>query len=353
MAGLIEVIESGLATTVQDAGRAGYRRLGIATSGALDPLWLACANALVGNPADAAGLECRILGPSLKVVAGPVRIALASDSEARIESAEGVRAALPPWRSATLRTGDSLAVGAAARGVSYLAIAGGVEVPLRLGSRATYLQADLGGVEGRRLRPGDRIPAGAQAARETSERVQSAPGLHEGGPLRVMLGPQADHFSPEALEMFFGAEFVVTRDADRMGIRLDGPRLAHDPRFGAEIVSDGVTPGAIQVPADGRPIVLLADCQTVGGYPKIATVIRADLPRLAHLLPGDRLRFAPVDGAQARAALRAQAGHLARWISGIARFQADGGVEEALLHSANLVSGMVDALADPESAGHS
>jgi allophanate hydrolase subunit 2 len=155
-----------------------------------------------------------------------------------------------------------------------------------------------------------------------------------------MLGPQEDHFTAAALRALAAAEFAVSRDADRMGIRLDGPQLAHDAAAGGEIVSDGVAPGALQVPPDGKPILLLADCQTVGGYPKIATVIRADLPRLAHLQQGDRLRFALVTRAQAHSALLEQRARLESWLARITRYQPAGDIDEVALYSANLISGV-------------
>lgn len=346
MAGLIEVLEAGAATTVQDAGRSGFRRLGIPASGALDGLWLACANALVGNAPGAAGLECRLLGPTLRVQRGPLRLALAARVAARIVRAEGHREDLAPWRSATLAPGDTLRLGATGGAVAYLAVAGGIDLPAQLGSRATYPPAGLGGVGGRALRAGDALPC-APAAGDL-ERAAAPPRLHDGGPLRIVAGPQEAHFSAAARAGLAGDEYRVGRDCDRMGMRLDGPRLDHDPARGADIVSDGVAPGAIQVPGDGRPIVLLADCQTVGGYAKIATVIRADLPRLAHLLPGEALRFRYVGLAEARAALMAQTQRAAAWAAAIRSIAGGGAADESLLASANLVSGMVDALAEAD-----
>lgn len=351
MAGLMEVLDPGAATTVQDAGRYGYRRLGVPPCGALDPLWLACANALAGNAAAVAGLECRVSGPRLRVTEGMVCLALAAPGSALIERAGGERENLPPWHSATLARGDTLRLGAIGGGVAYLAFRGGLEVPLQLGSRATYAAAALGGVDGRGLRAGDRlacagIPPGMQ-------RRQAAPRLHEDGPLRLLAGPQAEHFTDASHATLCGAEFVVSRHTDRMGMRLEGPRLAHRPERGADIASDGTTPGAIQVPADGRPIVLLADCQTVGGYAKIATVIRADLPRLAHLLPGARLRFALVDHATAAQALQRQAHRLVTWLADIASLTDAAAADSGWLLSANLVSGIVDALDErPATPGH-
>lgn len=337
MAGLIEVLDGGLGTTLQDGGRPGYRRYGIALSGALDPVWLACANALVGNAPGTAALELRLTGPRLRVASGRVRVALAGAAAGEVHGAVSGRLTFSPWQSLTLEEGEEIRIGAVRGGIAYLAVAGGVDTPPLLGSRATHLRAGLGGIEGRALAAGDRLPVGAGEI-EGGERRQSA-FAHESGPIRLLPGPQDDHFTPEARRALVEQEFAVSRDADRMGLRLEGPPLLHDPCFGDEIVSDGVAPGALQVPPDGQPILLLADCQTVGGYPKIATAIRADLPRLAHLVPGARLRFAFVTRDEAAIALRAQQARLAAWIEGIAPYTPPGSIDEAALYSANLISG--------------
>lgn len=347
MAALIELLDAGPATSIQDGGRRGYRRLGVPVSGALDALWLACANALVGNRADAAALECRLRGPRLRVCRGPLRLALASEANATLERADGRRELAAPWRSHTLAVGDTLRVGPLGGAIAYLALSGGIDNEAMLGSRSTYPPAALGGIDGRLLQAGDTLacalaPAGPDLAQSRALR-------HDAMPLRLIAGPQADHFSDATVAALSGSEFLVSREADRMGIRLDGPRLSYHASFGGDMVSDAVVPGAIQVPADGRAIVLLADCQTVGGYPKIATVITADLPRLGHLMPGERLRFSLVGPAEASAALRRHTLRLASWISDIRHLTPSGMLDEALLYSANLVSGMVSAMA--ESAG--
>jgi allophanate hydrolase len=173
--------------------------------------------------------------------------------------------------------------------------------------------------------------------------VLPAPTFENDGPLRVMPGPQADHFTAAAFETLYGSSYRVGRAADRMGLRLEGPLLQHDPAHGADIASDAVTPGAIQVPGDGQPIVLLADGQTVGGYAKIATVISADLPRLGRLLPGDELRFAPVDATAAAAARQAADAWLAAQIAAIRPLPPAGGVDLLALYSQNLVDGVIHA----------
>jgi biotin-dependent carboxylase-like uncharacterized protein len=345
---MIEVVDCPLPATFQDAGRPGYRHLGIPLSGALDPEWMAIANALVGNPPHTVALEMRLLGPKLRAPE-PVTIALAGEFSARIEDATGQSRPAANWRSHTLFAGDLLQIGGLRSGIGYLAVHGGFDLPAVLGSRSTYARAGLGGIDGRALRAGDMLkvvcsdghPDGA-AATALPLALRQPPAV-DNAPLRVIPGPQRDHFTDAAWQQFIGTEFTVSREADRMGLRLDGPQLAHalEHARGADIISDGVTPGAIQVPGDGRPILLLADCQTVGGYPKIATVIRADLPRLGHALPGQVLRFAAVTMAEALAARRDAANALTTTIAGI------GVIGPALdldaLYSANLIDGVIDA----------
>lgn len=344
---LIEVIEAGIGNCIQDAGRFGYRSIGVPVSGAADPILLACANRLLGNAPAEAGLEISLVGPRLRAVSGTLRIALAGALSGRVIRSNGSFFDLPAWQTATLFAGDTIALGAAAGGVAYLAISGGFRVPPQLGSRATYTRAQLGGIAGRALAAGDRLPCGSVSGDPWLEFRSEAPFAHPAGPLRVILGPQDDHFEAAALDVFLGQAFTVSRDTDRMGMRLNGPVLRHragsDGKSGADIVSDGVVPGAIQVPGNGLPIVLLADAQTVGGYPKIATVIRADLPRLAHLAPGAPVRFVAVTVAEARAAGRAQTAALAAWYAGIVSFRPPGVIDEAALYAENLISGMIDA----------
>ena len=336
----LEVVEPGLAVTVQDRGRVGYRDIGVPISGALDPVLLAAANALVGNAPGAAGLEVVMSGPAVKAVSGTVRVALAGELGGRVLRARGQVLTVAPWSTATLDPGDSLQVGAMARGVGYVAVSGGVAVAEELGSRSTYRRAALGGVRGRPLMAGDRLPCAGVQGDPWLDTRSPAPFLHADGPIRVIPGPQQDHFTAAALEAFLGQPYTVSRDMDRMGMRLEGPQLAHSER-GAEIVSDGVVPGCIQVPANGQPIILMADCQTSGGYPKIATVISADLPRLGHARPGTVLRFASVSQAEAAAARQDLAHRLALWVGGLESFRPAGFIDDAALYGDNLISGMV------------
>ena len=340
MSAIIEVVEAGLSVTVQDKGRTGYRNIGVPVSGALDPQLMAAANALLGNPADAAVLEVCLGGPALKALSGTVRISLAGELEAQVVNSRGRVLKVLPWQTATLFPGDVIRIGGVAHGVGYVGISGGVRVAPQLGSRSTYLRAGIGGVDGHALAVGDRLPCESMSGDPWLEYCGALPWRRDEGAIRVLLGPQDDYFSEASLQAFLGTPYRATREMDRMGIRLDGERLIHN-ELGAEVVSDGVAPGSIQVPANGQPIVLMADCQTSGGYPKIATVIRADLCRLAHVRPGDEIRFAAVDHAQALAALREQAQNLDRWVAGIASFRPPGVVDEAALYGGNLISGAV------------
>lgn len=343
MSGLIEIVQPGIATTVQDRGRAGHRHHGMPLSGWLDGPLARAANALLGNPPDEAVLELRGMGTVLRVKAGPVRVALAGRIGATCLRSDGSRSALPAWHSATLREGDQLQLGPAESGCAYLAVAGGLLMEPQLGSRSSYWRAGLAGVLGRAFRPGDVLPCGTWDLTDPREWRCRSPWTPNAGPVRVLLGPQQDHFTADAIAQFLGQDWEATAAQDRMGLRFQGQALAHINAAAADIVSDGVTPGAIQVPANGQPIVLLADGQTVGGYPKIATVISADLPRLAHLRPGTRVRFESVNHEAAHRALQDEHQRWQRWLTARETYLPSGTVDEAALYASNLVSGMVNA----------
>jgi 5-oxoprolinase (ATP-hydrolysing) subunit C len=301
MNGLIEVADAGIANSFQDLGRIGYRSMGMAVSGCLDPIYARCANALVGNPPEHAVIEVRGRGPTLTVASGRIRFALTGPlSGTKIIRTDGSKHDAPLWRSISLDPGEKLQVGFVPGKTAYLAVSGGFATPVQLGSRSLYQRADIGTAIVRRAQ----IPCAGLAQRGAHEFAATA-WRHDEGPIRVILGPQNDHFTPEAITDFLANDYKATEARDRMGMRLEGVPLKHRTPALADIVSDGVVPGAIQVPANGQPIILLADCQTVGGYPKIATVISADLPRLAQIKPGDPIRFQAVDMAQAKQALAA------------------------------------------------
>ncbi len=300
---LIEVLRPGLLTTVQDRGRIGYQKFGVPVSGAVDEVALRVGNILVGNPQGAAGLELTALGPQLRFLAGAV-VAL---SGAEVEGdLDGRR--VPWYQSFLVRAGQVLDLRTCARGVrAYLAMAGGIDVPAVLGSRSTCLVAGFGGFRGRALLAGDVLRVGAPPASPGDLCGRGVP--EEWRPrdtspatIRVVLGPQDDAFTAEGCRTFLESTYRVSPHADRMGSRLDGPLIAH--RASADLISDWVPLGGIQVPGDGKPIILLADRQTTGGYPKIATAIGPDVPLAAQRRPGDLLRFRAVSVAEGRAVAR-------------------------------------------------
>lgn len=288
----VEVLEPGLLTTVQDAGRSGWRRLGVAGAGAADPDALSRANEALANRPGAPALECTLAGPTLQFHAA-TRFALAGgDLGARLERADLGGWPVPLGSAVLARPGNVLRFAGRRSGCrAVVAFEGGLDVPAVLGSRATDLAGRFGGYAGRALVAGDRLvlaAAGRQSARERSNETPSSSVV-----VRVVLGPQADHFEPEAVRALLGAGWRVSPSSDRVGCRLDGPLLRHRSR--AELPSDGMVPGSVQVPPDGRPIVMLCDAPTTGGYPKLATVLTRDLPLVAQLVPGEgELRFEEV-----------------------------------------------------------
>jgi allophanate hydrolase len=340
---MLTIVQPGIGTTVQDGGRHGHRHEGVAVSGWLDAPLAEAANALVGNHGGAAVLELRGLGTELRVACGPVRVALAGSISAKWLRADGNASVLPPWQSQTLQMGDRLVLGAANTGCAYLALSGGCQPPAQLGSRSSNWRAGLQGVLGRALRPGDLLPCSVWPTPDPKQWRAPTPWALPDGPVRVMLGPQADHFQPDAVAAFLRDGWEATAEQDRMGLRLRGTPLTHTSPQAADIVSDAVTSGAVQVPANGLPIVLLSDSQTVGGYPKIATVIRADLPRLAHLRPGTRVHFQAVTAAQARQALLDQRNAWISWLATREAFLPPGFIDEEALYGSNLISGQLRA----------
>lgn len=295
-----DVVQPGFLTTVQDGGRYGYQQYGVPVSGAMDRYAFMAANLLVGNGDDDACLEISLLGPLLRVISDTVVSLTGADLSATLNNRP-----LPMWEAVHVSAGDSISFGEPRRGCrSYLAVAGGIDVPPVMGSRSTYVKSGIGGFQGRALRSGDRLSSG-QARRKTPGArmpMQYVPRYQSDHTLRVVLGPQDDHFTTTGIETFLGSEYRVSARADRMGYRLEGPTIEH--RAGADIVSDGIPAGAVQVPADGLPIVLLADRQTTGGYAKIATVCTVDLPELSQACLGERVRFSRVTEKEAHQLLK-------------------------------------------------
>ncbi len=324
------VLSAGFLTSVQDLGRAGYRKSGISIGGALDSHALRVANALVGNEDSAAGLEATL---------GKVRLRF--DDERVVAWCGGAFAVrigdenLPPGHAGLIAKDEELVMVAPNAGSrAWLAVSGGINVPPVLGSRSTDLRGNFGGFEGRTLRDGDVISLFKERRFETAgligRRLQtaapwvsewSAPtpwattAAHRDRFLRVVRGPDWMRFTTEARTALAGTPFTVTLDSDRMGARLDGPSLPrHDT---SDLLSEAVAPGTLQVPPNGMPILLLGDCQTMGGYPKIAHVITIDLPLAAQLWPGDLVRFQEVSVAEAQELLRAREEDFARFRVGI------------------------------------
>lgn len=340
MSSQLRVVAPGLATTIQDLGRRGFQRLGIPVSGALDATALALANFAVGNPVGHAALECLYQGPTLAVVGDLARVAVAGVGAALDVVIDGQPQRVPAAQSITLPRGATIRVVFIAPGISaILAVAGGIAVPLVMGSRSTYARARLGGFEGRLLRTGDLLPIGPGALDTPDQRVDVRLALP--ATIRVVLGPQDDYFSSASIRTFLSSSYTVTSASDRMGHRLAGAKLSGDQGF--NIVSDSVPPGAIQVPGDGQPIILLADRQTTGGYPKIATVISADLPALGRIGPGSVLKFNAIGIAEAEFAARAAAQAQSNWR--VVNTGRDA-IDAARLHDANLISGVISASED-------
>lgn len=301
---MIEILSTGLSNTVQDAGRPGYFDAGVSLCGVMDRPAFAAANALLGSDPNAAGIELALF---------PFRLRFHADTRFALTGAAGPAAldgeALPPWWSREAKAGQVLRLEPRVNGArAYLAFAGGIDVVPVLGSRATDAKGGFGGLEGRGLNRGDRLallPAPAAKNRKAPAHALGAvpSWLGEGEPWRaVRVLPAAEYgaFTPEARDTFFGTDWLVSADANRMGYRLEGPKLALTAPL--ELFSHGLMPGTVQVPASGLPIVQMADANTCGGYPKIATVIEADLWKLAQAPVGAKIRFVETDRDAALAA---------------------------------------------------
>ena len=301
----LTVLRPGLLTTIQDRGRWGHQGIGVSVSGAMDLASHRTANALVGNPADAATLEATLLGPELRIDQDTMLAVTGADLSA---SLDGTPVPLDtPIRG---RAGAVLRFGDRRQGTrAYVACDGGIDVPVVLDSRATHVVSAMGGVDGRPVKAGECLLLGPSAPRLPLKAPGRPTRPAAGGVrVRVLPGPQDDYFPAAAFEVLQRSRFSVSTQSDRMGYRLQGGRI---PRAaGREMISDATFAGAIQVPASGEPILLMADRQTTGGYPQIATVITADLPGAAQLAPGDWIEFEICSRADATTALIAQEGRL-------------------------------------------
>lgn len=337
----LEIVTPGAFSSIQDEGRRGFRRIGVPWAGVLDRRLMRIANALAGQPEDAPVIECFDGGLHVVAHGGAVKLAVAGDAVVEVDGPDG-RRQLAPWRSVTIAEGEALRIRKMGSGRIAMVAVAGLAVAQVMGSASTYVRAALGGADG----SGHALAAGMRLALSEadawgSDRVLTQPPETDAGPIRLVPGPQDDHFSAAALEALVGGDYRVTAEADRMGIRLEGTKLEHSGA--ADIVSDATVPGSIQVPGAGQPIVLLADAQTAGGYPKIATVITADLGRLAALRPGQNLRFATVTAGEGAHIARAAEAETRALIAAIRPLPADG-IDLVALYTGNLVDGVVHAL---------
>lgn len=333
----LAVIDPGMQSTLQDFGRYGFQRYGISAAGAIDVLSMQIANALVGNARDEAVIELTLSGGTYRVEADHCRMAMAG--AAMPVTIDGTAADC--YRAHDLKRGSVVSIGFARAGMrAYLALAGGVAVEPLLGSRSTHLRSHLGGFGGRALRVGDQVPlrGGGSAGRPLMLRERNR--LVFSGPVRVLLGPQDDAFTAAGIATFLSSAYTVTSRTDRMGCHLEGPSIEH--RDGFNIISDGIVNGSIQVPGSGIPIILLADRQTTGGYPKIATIVSADLGRIGQARIGETIRFEAVSEEEAEHSALTWSERIDQVIATIEPVALDGLSTDTLM-KVNLIGGVVSA----------
>jgi biotin-dependent carboxylase-like uncharacterized protein len=345
MSAALRIIEPGLLTTVQDLGRIGYQHLGVPTSGALDPVSFRAANILVGNAPAEGALEIAYVGPTFLVEADSVNLACAG-AEVSVEvlpdeaAVNGVR--YSSMQSFRVHRGQVVRVGhTAGWSLVYLAVEGGFDIEPVLGSVSTYVRGHIGGWQGRALAAGDALPLRRTNAGKRDEFRLEGLDLAQPSRFRVVLGPQNARFSDKSIRAFLDSEYTICPATDRMAMQLDGPALQHVG--GHDIVSDGIALGSIQVPGHGRPVILMADRQTTGGYPKVATVISADLPALGRARIGAKISFQEATVEEARQLRRS----LLREIEAIPNRMVPAQRTEdditASLLSNNLISGIANA----------
>jgi antagonist of KipI len=282
---LFKVLKPGLQTTVQDLGRHGCQQYGISPSGAMDSYSMKLANILTGNPLGEAVLEAAMLGPSLEAL-NDVSIAICGgDLQPMVNEQE-----MPMWKSFSFKKGEVLSFGKLKSGArAYISFAGGIDVPLMLGSKSTFINGKLGGFNGRALEAGDILYGHPAVGKNKFLHHDLIPEFKKQLAVRVILGPHLEKFSMGTIEQFLSSEYMISAQSNRMGYRMNGPKLSHIGD--ADIISDAIPLGGIQVPANGQPIILMAERQTTGGYARIATVISVDIPALAQAQPGSVIRF--------------------------------------------------------------
>ena len=280
----------GLFTTVQDLGRYGYLRFGVPVSGAMDKFSLIAANLLVENDINDACIETTLMGPEFQALENMQIAITGGDCSPKINDQSA-----PMWQTLAIQEGDIVSFGRMESGCrAYISIRGGIDAPLILGSRSTYARGKFGGIEGRPLKTGDMINAFDASPLKTGYEMpkETIPQFSSNLRIKVLLGPQADMFTEKGVETFLTSQYKVMLEADRMGYRLEGPIIDHEEK--ADIVSDGLLPGAIQVPKNGKPILIMRDAQTTGGYPKIAVASTPDIDTLGQAKPNDTIEFSRV-----------------------------------------------------------
>jgi KipI family sensor histidine kinase inhibitor len=297
----LEISRAGLFTIVQDLGRYGYQKYGVALTGAVDSISLRAANLIIGNNDNDAALEITLLGPHIKVLTDTVVCVTGADLDFQVNrDSVGIGKAVP------VRKGDLLSFGRPRSGCrSYLSVLGGIDVPKILGSRSTFLRARIGGIEGRLLQEGDVIFTRERSCNPTRDFCIKKPYIHirsqKDDPIRVILGPQDDYFLKEAIKLFFNTTYTVLPQSNREACLLEGPRILH--KGATDIISDGTPPGSVQILPNGYPLVFFRDRQ-IGGYPKVCVIITADLDRIAQLRPGNTVRFEAVSLEEAHKAYK-------------------------------------------------
>ena len=303
------ILSSGPLSTIQDGGRFGLMNTGFSPGGAMDAYSMKIANLLVGNVPDLGVIEMTMLGISATFDCDSLIALTGADMEPMLNDEP-----MPMYASVAVHKGDVLKMAMAKNGMrSYLAVAGGFDLPFEMGSQSTNLKCKIGGYQGRKLQKGDELPlmhsvAGMFAPeRKINAQVKYPSSIV----VRVILGPQDDYFTEKGIDTFLNKVYTVTDQSDRMGIRLSGEKIENVN--GVDIISDGIATGSVQIPASGTPIIMMADRQTTGGYAKIATVIHADLKRVAQARPGTQVRFAAVSEAEAVKLRRQEKAELKRY----------------------------------------
>ena len=297
---ILKVITPGPLSTIQDGGRFGYMSTGFGSGGAMDLRSMRIANILVGNNENDGVIEMTMLGLSAEFTCPSVIALTGADMQPKINGED-----IPMYESVEVQAGDKLNMGAAKQGMrGYLAVSGGFDIDPVMGSQSTNLKVKLGGFQGRKLAAGDQIPLRREADLSQCGHNKCAPenDYPQVAVVRVMFGPQEDYFTQKGIDTFLSARYNVSGQSDRMGVRLEGEKIEN--KNGVDIISDGIAYGSVQIPASGTPIIMMADRQTTGGYAKIATVITADLHKIAQAKPGSFIRCRAVTEKEAVAALK-------------------------------------------------